>query len=162
MGVRRCAEVSTTRVPPSACTCATSRHATPIRATSKCDVIEVTRLYHGVVEGAELASTLERLPVRQPITDACQGTNPMGAAPGSNWRNQREHLVNWLREITGPGAYNRKSRNWDAKAAYNHFQCAPALLWLAEALGEDPTVMRKAVEEVKTAKPRAASQCAAV
>lgn len=44
-------------------------------------------------------------------------------------------------------------RNWDAKAAYHHFQCAPGLLWLGEALGEDPDVLGDAVLEVKPLRP---------
>lgn len=115
------------------------------------------------MQGTELAKIIERLPGRQPVTDAYQAENPLGTArPGKNWRNQREHLVGWLRELSGPGAYGRKSRSWDAKAAYNHFQCAPGLLWLGEALGEDPNVVEQAVMEVKAAPVRAASQCAAV
>lgn len=115
------------------------------------------------MQGAELAKIIERLPVQQPVTDAYQAENPIGTPrPGKNWRNQREHLVGWLRELSGPGAYGRQSRAWDAKAAYNHFQCAPGLLWLGEALGEDPDVVKQAVTEVKAAPARAASQCAAV
>ena len=115
------------------------------------------------MQGTELAKVIEKLPIRQPVTDAYQAENPIGTPrPGKNWQNQREHLVGWLRELSGPGAYGRKTRTWDAKAAYNHFQCAPGLLWLGEALGEDPHVVQQAVLQVKAAPPRAASQCAAV
>lgn len=115
------------------------------------------------MQGVELARIIGRLPVQQPVTDAYQAENPVGTPrPGKNWRNQREHLVGWLRELTGPGAYGRQSRDWDAKAAYSHLQCAPALLWLAEALGEDPDVVEQAVRAVRATPERAASQCAAV
>jgi hypothetical protein len=115
------------------------------------------------VRGLELVSVIRRLPVAQPITDSYQATSPLGVAkPSDVWTNQKEHLIGWFSEISGPGAYDRQSRTWDAKAAYNHFQCAPGLLWLAEALGEDPTIVIRAVEAVKAAPRRAASQCAAV
>lgn len=115
------------------------------------------------MHGAELAKIIAKLPIRQPVTDAYQAENPMGTPrPGKSWRNQREHLVDWLQALPGPGAYGRKSRDWDAQAAYNHFQCAPGLLWLGEALGEDPEVVKRAVQEVRLAPPRGASQCAAV
>lgn len=110
-----------------------------------------------------MVRVIQRLPVAQPITDAYQATGPLGVPkPTSGWTNQKEHLLGWFSEISGPGAYNRQSRTWDAKAAYNHFQCAPGLLWLAEALGEEPTTVRRAVESVQAAPRRAASQCAAV
>ena len=62
-----------------------------------------------------------------------------GGLPDEAWdSSQKEHLTGWLSEIDGPGAYDRQSRNWTAKDAYNHFQCPAGLLWLAEALGERP------------------------
>lgn len=115
------------------------------------------------VQGIDLVRVIQRLPVEQPITDAYEATGPMGVAtPASGWTNQKEHLLGWFSEISGPGAYDRQSRTWDAKAAYNHFQCAPGLLWLAEALGEEPSRVTLAVESVIAAPRRAASQCAAV
>ncbi len=115
------------------------------------------------MEGRELARIIRRLPIEQPITDAYQSTQPMGASrPGGPFRDQREHLVGWLSEISGPGAYNRQATNGDATAAYNHFQCAPGLLWLAEALGEDSDVVRHAARATQAAPGRAASQCAAI
>lgn len=50
----------------------------------------------------------------------------------------------------------------DARAAYNHLQCAPALLWLAEALGEDPAVINRAIDAVGAVARNGASQCGAV
>lgn len=114
------------------------------------------------MQGREVVRAIRRLPVEQAITDAYEATGPLGVAkPSSGWTNQKEHLIGWFSEISGPGAYNRQSRTWTAKEAYNHFQCAPGLLWLAEALGEDPATITKALEAVKAAR-RAASQCAAL
>lgn len=77
------------------------------------------------------------------------------------WKHQREHLCNWFYELDTPGAYGRKSRNTAARGAYNRFQCAPGLLWLAEALGESTAVVRAAAEAAGGV-GRPATQCAAI
>ena len=105
---------------------------------------------------------IRRLPVAQPITDAYESSIGGRGARKVWYRSQKEHLCGWFAEISGPGAYNRQSRNWDVKAAYNHFQCTAGLLWLAEALGEDPNTVREAVEAAQRAPRRGGSQCAAV
>ena len=82
--------------------------------------------------------------------------------PGKHWwTSQREHVVNWLNELAGPGAFNRRSRGLGAKHFYTHFQCAPGLLWVAEALGEDADVVRQAADTAGGL-GRPASHCAAV
>ena len=81
--------------------------------------------------------------------------------PGEHWwENQREHLCHWFFELDGPGAYERQKEQ-TAKSAYNHFQCAPGLLWLAEALGEATGVVREAAEAAGGV-GRPASQCAKI
>jgi len=105
---------------------------------------------------------IKRLPAAQPITDAYE-IEMYGPGPYDVWySSQKEHLVGWLSEIDGPGYYNRQSRDWKAKDSYTHFQCAEGLLWLAEALGENPVTLRAAVEAMKAAPPRGGSQCAAL
>ena len=82
--------------------------------------------------------------------------------PGDHWwSSQREHLIGWFSQLAGPGAYDRKSKNLGAKHGYNHFQCAPGLLWLAEALGEDPSIVQRAAAEAGGI-GRPAAQCAAI
>ncbi|WP_029211070.1 hypothetical protein [Arsenicicoccus bolidensis] len=78
------------------------------------------------------------------------------------------HLVHgsgdWLDAGLGPsvGAYGRKQGSTVPRLAYNRFQCAPGLLWLAEALGEDPDTVRRAIAAVEAGPARGASQCRAV
>lgn len=78
------------------------------------------------------------------------------------------HLVHgsgpWLDAGLGAsvGAYGRKQGSTDPRLAYNRFQCAPGLLWLAEALGEDPDTVRRAIAAVEAGPARGASQCRAV
>ena len=71
-------------------------------------------------------------------------------------------MVGWMSEMNGPGAYKRKSRGRTAKAAYNSLRCAPALVWIAEALGEDTDVVRRAVSTAEAAGPSLSSQCGAI
>lgn len=71
-------------------------------------------------------------------------------------------MVGWMSESEGPGAYGRKTRGRDAKATYNSLRCAPALIWMAEALGEDPAVVKSAVAAADAAGPNFTSQCAAI
>jgi len=70
-------------------------------------------------------------------------------------------MVAWFSELAGPGAYDRKSRGLNAEHGYNHLQCAPALLWIAEALGEDTDALIAAVAAAALA-GRVGSQCAAI
>lgn len=77
------------------------------------------------------------------------------------WKHQREHLCHWFYELNTAGAYGRKSRNASARGAYNRFQCAPGLLWLAEALGESTAVVRAAADAAGGV-GRPATQCAAI
>ena len=82
----------------------------------------------------------------QPITESLERALRRRDASGRpTWyRSQKEHWVGWLGEYDGPGFYGR--RNWDRSAAfvYNHINCAPMVLWLAEALGIPKTVLRAA------------------
>ena len=77
------------------------------------------------------------------------------------WKHQREHLCAWFYQLGTPGAYGRKSRDMTARGAYNRFQCAPGLLWLAEALGESTAVVAAAAEAAGGV-GRPATQCAAI
>ena len=82
-------------------------------------------------------------------------------AGGRWWSSQREHMTAWMSEIGGPGAYSRKSRGSTARQAYNRFQCAPGLLWLAEAVGV-PEATVQAASTAAGGRGRPATQCAAI
>jgi len=106
----------------------------------------------------EFAYVIKWLPEHLPVSSAYE----VEYLPGQHWwSSQREHTVAWFSELAGPGAYNRKSRGLDAKHGYNHLQCAPALLWIAEALGEEPATTASAASEAAGCKA-VASQCAAI
>ncbi|MFF0613202.1 hypothetical protein ACFYUD_31500 [Nocardia tengchongensis] len=101
---------------------------------------------------------VERLSARQTITDAYERAHP---GRQSKWESQRDHLKGWLADFDGPGYYGRKNPGRDARFFYIHFKCAPGLLWLAEALGEDPVRLQEAVAHAKLAGANLASQCGA-
>lgn len=109
-----------------------------------------------------LRMVLGELPASCPIADAYEQRFRAGPGRRPWYRHQKEHLLGWLGEYEGPGAYNRTSRNLDAKHAYNHFQCPPGLIWMAEALGEDPIVVDRAMAAAvaeATGGKRPATQC---
>jgi hypothetical protein len=47
---------------------------------------------------------------------------------------QKQHWLGWLGGYYGPGGYNRKNWNRDAKFAYNHIVCPDMLFYLAHAI----------------------------
>ncbi|WP_206615321.1 hypothetical protein [Rhodococcus spongiicola] len=112
---------------------------------------------HTPMTPAQLRDIVLTLPAHCPITDAFESPRS-----GNVWyATQKEHLTGWLAEYNGPGAYGRKNHDRDARAFYQHFRCAPGLLWLAEALGEDPEVLRTGVAAIQAAGSNLSSQCAA-
>jgi len=110
------------------------------------------------LEAGSFARLLVTLPEHLPISDAYEAAHLTG---DHWWSSQREHMVAWFSQLAGPGAYDRKSRGLDAKHGYNHLQCAPALLWIAEALGEDEDMLKVAAADAASS-GRVASQCAAI
>lgn len=110
------------------------------------------------MSGATLAHLLKHRDSHYPISDAYE----LAHLPGTHWwSSQKEHVTAWFAELAGPGAYGRKSRDLDARHGYTHFQCAPGLLWIAEALGEHPDTVQRAAD-IAGGVGRPASQCAAI
>jgi hypothetical protein len=108
--------------------------------------------------GRAFARILLKADAHHPISDVYERDH----LPGKHWwSSQQEHLVAWLNEVDGPGAYDRVSRGLGARHAYMHFQCAPGLLWIAEALGENSVVVQHAAE-VAAGVGRPGTQCAAI
>ena len=115
------------------------------------------------MRGPEFARVLATSQPVPPITTAYEQRHRQGSPdPRTSYRDQREHMVGWMSEMEGPGAYGRKSRGRDAKSAYNSFRCAPALIWMAEALGEDVETVDRAVAAADAAGPNFTSQCGAI
>ena len=68
------------------------------------------------------------------------------APPTKRRPNQKAHMYWWFasQQTTGRGNYSRIQGNSSAKSTYNRLQTVPGLLWIAEALGEEPEALRKA------------------
>jgi len=109
----------------------------------------------------QLRDVIGTLPASLPIADDYEAAGT--GRPGKKvwYRTQKEHLQGWLSQYNGPGAYNRKTFDGTARDFYQRFRCVAGLIWLAEALGEDPEVLRAAVADVRAAGPNPSSQCAA-
>jgi hypothetical protein len=111
-----------------------------------------------------LRSVIARLPPNGRATAAL--TRALSAKHGARktwYRTQKEHWLGWLREYEGPGAYGRQQwRGRDARFVYNHIQCAPMLLWLAEAVGVPRALLVLAKQKVLRAGKSGARQCRAL
>jgi len=84
----------------------------------------------------ELRQHVARLSPDGPHTEALQHAVRARFKKRDVWyRTQKEHWTGWLRNYDGLGYYGRLRWDRDAQFVYNHVQCAPMLLWLAEAAG---------------------------
>ncbi|MCK0517649.1 hypothetical protein [Williamsia sp. DF01-3] len=111
----------------------------------------------------QLRKIVVSLSERCPVTDDYERRHNLGAFGGHVWyKSQKEHVEGWLGQYNSPGFYNRQSFDRDARFFYTHFKCAAGLLWLAEALGEDPKTVGRAVSAVEAAGKNPASQCGAL
>ena len=90
---------------------------------------------------ADLARYLSYLDPEPPMTSELDQW-------GSRYKSQKIHMYIWIRNQpnTGKGAYSRAVGNTSGKVMYNRFLNPGGLLWLAEALGEEESTLRKAVE----------------
>jgi hypothetical protein len=108
------------------------------------------------VDATELRRVVLALPERLPVTDEFE-RGQHGVWTG----RQKQHLDGWLREYGSPGYYGRQRPGQDARHFYTHFKCAPALLWLAEGLGEDHERLRQGCAAIAAAGANDARQCGA-
>jgi hypothetical protein len=79
------------------------------------------------------------------------------------YSSQKEHWMGWLSEYDGPGAYGRKS--WSGRTAefvYNHINCPPMVLWLAEAAGVPKKDLLAAKRSALSGRQNRASHCALI
>lgn len=97
------------------------------------------------------------MPARQTVTDEFETT------PHDGWTGrQQQHLSSWLAEYDRPGFYSRAHPGQNPRHFYTHFKCASGLLWLAEALGEDPDQLHRACDAITAAGANPARQCGAL
>lgn len=112
---------------------------------------------------AELCRKIRRLPTKAPITEGLERHLAGGPANQNYYPSQKHHLLAFWGEYETYGYYGRKMKaGYTAEFAYNHFRCAPGLLWLAEAVGVPKTKLRSAKAAVLAVKGNDASQAAAL
>lgn len=99
------------------------------------------------VDVKEFARLLARLPEHLPISDAMEEADPQ--KNGRWWTSQREHMSSWFasQATRGSGAFTRRAPNRSAKMTYNRLQHPEGLVWIAEALGVDPALVRKVARD---------------
>jgi hypothetical protein len=61
-------------------------------------------------------------------------------------------------EFDGPGYYGRSNWDRDAKYVYRHLNCGPMIVWLNEAAGENPKLIKHAIGEMRRGGPRAQTE----
>jgi hypothetical protein len=65
--------------------------------------------------------------------------------PGKRYKTQKQHWLYWLKEYDDPGAYDRiPGQGRDARFAYNHIVCHEMLLWIIDAAGVSPSLVKEA------------------
>lgn len=105
----------------------------------------------------QLATKIQKLSPQSVIALSLQSSKKVW------YKTQKEHWLGWISEYDGPGAYGRtKWGDKDACYVYNHVQCAPMLLWLAEALFIPRPILIKAKRAVINSGKSGASQCSAL
>lgn len=95
---------------------------------------------------SDFARILAHLEPHPPITEAYDDV--AGQRQGVWYTSQRQHMVSWFRgQLTrGSGRYTRAEPNPSARTTYNRLFSPGAIIWIAEALGEEPTVVRNAAD----------------
>jgi hypothetical protein len=113
-----------------------------------------------------LRRKISKLKVRAPIT-ARYARTLVGRGIWSDkavwYETQKEHWLGWLSQYDGPGAYGRKT--WSGRSAefaYNHINCPPMLLWLAEAAGVSKRDVLAAKRSALTARRNRGTHCAVI
>lgn len=104
------------------------------------------------------------LPDHFPISDAMQGRDKEDSDDEYSdvwYDSQREHMEAWFffQQTHGAGAYSRDVRNFSSKKTYNRLLCAPALIWMAEAVGADTELIQKAADEASQLPYRSQCRC---
>lgn len=69
---------------------------------------------------------------------------------GTRYKSQKAHMVIWWQSqiTTGAKGYTRMKGNNSSRKCYNRLLNSGALIWLADAFGEDPAVLEQAVRRM--------------
>lgn len=97
----------------------------------------------------DFVRVLRQLEPHLPISDAYERDRPQ--LRGAWWSSQKEHMTRWFSDQDGhgSGAFTRNEPNTSARRTYNRLLCPAAFVWMAEALGEDSTVVKRAADAAR-------------
>src|SRR5208282_6445087 len=113
----------------------------------------------------QLAAKIRKLRETVPITTEFERALTRRGIWSSSrawYTTQKEHWLGWLNGYDGEGYYHRKNWHRSAEFVYNHINCPPMVLWLAEASGVPRTKVAKAKQGALSAKPHLPAQSAAI
>jgi hypothetical protein len=107
------------------------------------------KLSRGDMHVRDFVKVLRGLEPHLPISDAYELDRPQ--ASGVWWASQQEHMVRWFsdQDSRGSGAFTRQATNMSSRTTYNRLLCPAAFVWMAEALGEDFTVVKAAADAAR-------------
>ena len=113
-----------------------------------------------------LRSKISTLKVAAPLTESYSRVlieREIWTDAGVWYSSQKEHWLGWLAEYDGPGAYGRKTHGGrTAEFVYNHINCPPMLLWLAEAAGVPKSKLLGAKRAALAGPAKRGSHCALI
>lgn len=89
----------------------------------------------------ELLLAVKRLPARMPASDHLHK---------SGYDTHQDHWLGWAGEYNTTGFYGRSDTTvTDARTVYNRLNCGPMMIWLLEAAGESPPLIRATIREME-------------
>jgi hypothetical protein len=113
-----------------------------------------------------LCRKIKKLRVGAPITESYARAlvaRGIWSDEGIWYTTQKEHWLGWLTEYDSPGAYGRKTVSGrSGEFVYNHINCPPMLLWLAEAAGVSRRNVLAAKRSALAARRSRGTHCAAI
>lgn len=97
----------------------------------------------------DFVRVLRKLEPHLPISDQYELDWPQ--LRGVWWTSQQEHMIRWFgsQNTLGVGAFRRQTANVSARTTYNRLLCPAAFVWMAEALGEDPTTVQSIADAAR-------------
>ncbi|WP_154072227.1 hypothetical protein [Bradyrhizobium erythrophlei] len=83
---------------------------------------------------------VRRLPATMPESDRLTK---------GGYNTHRDHWDRWLSGYDGPGFYGRSSWDVDARAVYQRLNNGHMIVWLNEAAGESPPLIRVTIRDMQ-------------
>jgi hypothetical protein len=129
-------------------------------------MIKSSKVSAKIKTASDLIKYISRLPIKAPVADRFEKDLvrlDLSDRDRRWYRHQKEHWLGWLGDYGGPGYYGRQaSTKRHASMIYNRIKNPAMLLWLVDASGVSPAVVRKARLAGLKAKPNFSSESGAI